>query len=86
MYNKKKDEMLADASKRDLSKYQNLITGMKDDLKRANKELNNVIGMDDLTEEELLKRKEMAIHDNGDLNSRANKLVWEIENNPNLNA
>ena len=57
MYNKKKDEMLADASKRDLSKYQNLITGMKVDLNRANKELNNVIGMDDLTEEELLKRK-----------------------------
>ena len=56
MYNKKKDEMLADASKRDLSKYQNLITGMKVDLNRANKELNNVIGMDDLTEEELLKR------------------------------
>ena len=78
--------MLTDASKRDVDKYNKLMNDLKSNIKQGGKELNSVIdGLDNLTEEELQKRKDLAIYDNGDLNSKANKLVFEIENNPNLN-
>jgi hypothetical protein len=48
------------------------------------KDLNSVSPDGEMDEATIKARKELAIHDNGDINSKANKLVFEIENNPNL--
>lgn len=75
---------MAEASKRDVEKYQAMIGAMKQQEYQANKELNSISPNADLDEDAIRERKELAIHDNGDINSKANQLVFEIENNPNL--
>lgn len=82
-YAKRKEEMMADASKRDVTKYQEMINAMKDRVRQANKELNSQ-HVGDLDQEDLLERKELAIYDNGDINSKANKFVYDVTNDKNL--
>lgn len=76
---------MQEASKRDVNKYQDILKNMKEEARLMNKELNSAINPDGEIDEATFKaRKELAIHDNGDINSKANKLVFEIEHNENL--
>lgn len=75
--------MMADASERDVNKYNDMINAMKDHVRQYNKELNSQ-SVSDLNEEDIKLRKELAIYDNGDINSKANKFVFDIQNDKNL--
>ena len=75
---------MQEASKRDVTKYHDIVKNMKDEARQVMKDLNSVSPEGEMDEATIKARKELAIHDNGDINSKANKLVFEIENNPNL--
>ena len=76
---------MQEASKRDVSKYNDIVKNNKEEARQIIKELNSGLSPDgDMDESTIRARKELAIHDNGDIHSKANKLVFEIENNLNL--
>ena len=59
---------------------------MKNKIGNFNKELNSSqVEEDDMDDDEYRERKECAIYDNGDINSKANRMVFDINRNKNLN-
>jgi len=57
---------------------------MRNTIGQANKELNSSAANPIMDPDEQRMRKELAIYDNGDINSKANKFVYDITNDKNL--
>lgn len=81
-YQKKKADLLKDASNRDKDLFKNALNRVNQGASQFNKEMLD----NNLMDSRMAASPEQAIYDNGDLNSRNNKYVAQIQSNDNLSA